>query len=125
MLAEGTKIAGAYEASLGTVGKQMSSLERCVEEAKAAIGEAFLPEMRRAISGLTELAKWTKENARAIATWAKGIPAAALGAAIGKFITWVAGAKKAADALTITLARNPLTALAIATTVAGAAIFTS
>ncbi len=123
VLAEGPKIAGAYEASLGTVGKQMSSLERYVEEAKAAIGEAFLPEMRKAVSGLTELAKCTKENADAIATWAKGIAAAALGAAIGKFITWVASAKKAVDALTLTLARNPLTALAIATTVAGAALY--
>ncbi|HWR54464.1 MAG TPA: hypothetical protein VN428_25375, partial [Bryobacteraceae bacterium] len=123
VLAEAPKIAGAYEASLGTVGKQMTSLERYVEEAKAAIGEAFLPEMRKAISGLTELAKWTKENADAIATWAKGISAAALGAAIGKFVSWIAGAKKGVDALTVSLARNPVTALAIAATVAGTALY--
>jgi hypothetical protein len=123
VLAEAPKIAGAYEASLGTVGKQMSSLARYVEEAKAAIGEAFLPEMHKAISGLTELAKWTKENADAVASWAKGIAAAALGAAIGKFVSWIAGAKKSIDALTVSLARNPVTALAIATTVAGTALY--
>ena len=123
VLAEAPKIAGAYEASLGTVGKQMTSLARYVEEAKAAIGEQFLPEMRKAIQGLTELAQWTRENADTVAAWAKGIAAAAVGAAIGKFVGWMAGAKKGVDALTLALARNPLTAVAIAATVAGTALY--
>jgi len=35
----GSDIAGAYEAAMGTVGKQMSSLTRLEEEAKAQLGE--------------------------------------------------------------------------------------
>ena len=123
VLSEGQKIFGTYERAMGTAGKQMTSLTRYWQEAKNALGSEFLPEMRKAIQGLTDLAKWTAENADAIAKWAKGIAAAALGAAIGKFITWVAGAKKAIDALTISLARNPLTAVAIAATVAGTALY--
>jgi len=123
VLGEAPKIAGAYEASLGTVGKQIASLSRFTEEAKAAIGEQFLPELRKMIVGLTDLAKWAKENANTLALWAKGIGAAAIGAAIGQFISWIAGAKKAVEALTITLARNPLTAAAIAATVAGTALY--
>ena len=50
VLKEGPKIAGAYEASLGTVGKQLASLGRFVEEAKAAIDalEAGFQEDREA-----------------------------------------------------------------------------
>ncbi|MCL4797746.1 MAG: hypothetical protein KJZ84_24490 [Bryobacteraceae bacterium] len=123
VLAEGPKIAGAYEASLGTVGKQIGSLNRYIEEAKAAIGTQFLPEMRKMIEGLTDLAKWVGHNSDAIALWAKGIAAAAVGTAVAQFITWLGGAKKAVDALTLAMARNPFTAIAIGALVAGTAIY--
>jgi hypothetical protein len=123
VLAEAPKIAGAYEASLGTVGKQITSLERFIEEAKAAIGQQFLPELRKLISGLTELAKWARENADAISLFAKAIGAAAVGLAIGQFITWVTGAKVAVDALTLAMARNPITLIAIGATIAGTAFY--
>ncbi len=123
VLAEGPKIAGAYEASLGTVGKQIGSLNRYIEEAKAAIGTQFLPEMRKMIEGLTDLAKWVGHNSDAIALWAKGIAAAAVGTAVAQFITWLSGAKKAVDALTLAMARNPFTAIAIGALVAGTAVY--
>lgn len=123
VLAEGPKIAGAYEASLGTVGKQIGSLNRYIEEAKAAIGTQFLPEMRKMIDGLTELAKWVGHNSDAIALWAKGIAAAAVGTAVAQFVTWLGGAKKAVDALTLALVRNPFTAIAVGAMVAGTAIY--
>lgn len=123
VLAEGPKIAGAYKASLGTVGKQIGSLNRYIEEAKAAIGTQFLPEMRKMIDGLTELAKWVGHNSDAIALWAKGIAAAAVGTAIAQFVTWLGGAKKAVDGLTLALLRNPFTAIAVGAMVAGTAIY--
>ncbi|HPT27660.1 MAG TPA: hypothetical protein PLZ95_14665 [Bryobacteraceae bacterium] len=123
VLAEGPKIAGAYEASLGTVGKQMGSLSRYVEEAKAAIGAEFLPEMRRMIEGLTDLAKWVNRNSDALGLFAKAIAAAAIGAAVAQFIGWIAGAKRAVDALTLAMTRNPFTAIAVGAAVAGTAIY--
>jgi hypothetical protein len=123
VLAEGPKIAGAYEASLGTVGKQMGSLSRYVEEAKAAIGAEFLPEMRRMIEGLTDLAKWVNRNSDALGLFAKAIAAAAIGAAVAQFGGWIAGAKRAVDALTLAMTRNPFTAIAVGAAVAGTAIY--
>jgi len=123
VLAEGPKIAGAYEASLGTVGKQMGSLSRYVEEAKAAIGAEFLPEMRRMIEGLTDLAKWVGRNSDALGLFAKAIAAAAIGAAVAQFVGWIAGAKRAVDALTLAMTRNPFTAIAVGAAVAGTAIY--
>jgi hypothetical protein len=78
VLAQAPKFAGAYEAALGTVGKQQTSLTRYVLEAKNAIGEQFLPLMRQAISGLTELAKWAKQNATDIANMTKAVAGLAI-----------------------------------------------
>jgi hypothetical protein len=78
VLAQAPKFAGAYEAALGTVGKQQTSLTRYVLEAKNAIGEQFLPLMRQSVAGLTELAKWAKENAAAIANMTKAVAGLAI-----------------------------------------------
>jgi len=78
VLAQAPKFAGAYEAALGTVGKQQTSLTRYVLEAKNAIGEQFLPLMRQAVAGLTELARWAKENAAAIANMTKAVAGLAI-----------------------------------------------
>ncbi len=50
----GTRIAGAYEASMGTVGKQLTSLARFSEEAERKIGELFTPALSVAVIELTE-----------------------------------------------------------------------
>ncbi|MEN6532170.1 MAG: hypothetical protein ABFD89_00810 [Bryobacteraceae bacterium] len=118
VLEEGAKIHGSYEAAMGTAGKQMTSLKRYFQEAANAIGQRFMPEFRKTIAALTEGAKWAAENAGAIERWTKIIAAAAVGVAIGKFTTWIMGAKKAVDLLTLSLAKNPFTALAVGATVA-------
>lgn len=43
VLKAGAGIAGAYEAAMGTVGKQITSLPRLIEEAKLQFGELFKP----------------------------------------------------------------------------------
>jgi len=43
ILEAGAKAAGTYEAAMGDAGKQLTSLPRYVEEAKNALGTAFLP----------------------------------------------------------------------------------
>jgi phage-related protein len=57
ILTEGGKVTGAYEASMETVGKKMSSLARHFEEAFNAIGEQFLPILGVAVDALTEALK--------------------------------------------------------------------
>ena len=58
ILTAGEKVAGTYEAAMGDVGKQMSSLARLTEEAEVSFGEAFLPVMEKVIKGLSDLLKW-------------------------------------------------------------------
>jgi hypothetical protein len=53
----GTRIAGAYEASMGTVGKQLTSLARYSEEAERKIGKLFTPALSVAVIELTESLK--------------------------------------------------------------------
>jgi len=52
VLKAGESIAGAYEAAMGTAGKQLSSLARYTEQAQLAMGRALLPAMTQAV-GLT------------------------------------------------------------------------
>jgi len=54
---EGERVAGAYETAMGTVGKQMASLARVSEDAKAELGEAFLPAMSVGVTIATEFWK--------------------------------------------------------------------
>jgi hypothetical protein len=72
VLKEGQSISGAYEAAMGSAGKQLRSLNRHWEEAKNALGEAFLPLLADAVESLTNLLKWFNEldptAQRAIAT---------------------------------------------------------
>ena len=86
VLAQGVKIAGAYEASMLTAGKQMTSLARYADEAKQAIGESLVPVLGKAVNAMTQLAKFTKENSEYFAKLAVGTTA--LGAAIAtlKFV---------------------------------------
>ncbi len=46
----GTKVAGSYQAAMGTASKQARSLERQFFEAQNAIGEGFIPIMGAAVS---------------------------------------------------------------------------
>jgi hypothetical protein len=65
VLEAGTKIQGAYEASMSTAGKMMLSMTRYVEEAKLAFGDlfggAFTSAVNLATEGLKGVNKWIKE----------------------------------------------------------------
>ena len=62
VLRKGQAIAGTYEASLGDVFKQFTSLDRFVEEAKVSFGEQFLPLFQSLVTAATDLAKAFKAN---------------------------------------------------------------
>ena len=53
VLKKSAELAGAYEAAMGDVGKQMSSLTRFIIEAKDAWGAALLPTMRVIVGEFT------------------------------------------------------------------------
>lgn len=77
---EGVKVAGTYETAMGTVNKQMGSMERYQEEAKAAIGQGFLPVLRAGVQLQTEFWKGLEAAAPAInAALAPAIERAARG----------------------------------------------
>ena len=50
----GQRIAGTYEAAMGTVGKQLNTLPRFIEEAKLKFGELFKPALIVIVSELTK-----------------------------------------------------------------------
>jgi hypothetical protein len=88
--------AGIYEDSMGTVGKQLTSLKRHFEEASNAVGSQFLPAMGAGIGKLTELAIFIKNHPElglAITSGAGIVGTAIAGGAIGGQIGGAAGGK--------------------------------
>jgi len=83
VLAQGAKIAGAYEAALFTVGKQLRSFERHSEEAKAAIGESFLPALGKAVDMMERFAKATRESAEQGGNLVTNLTGLGVGTAVG------------------------------------------
>jgi hypothetical protein len=83
VLRVGQRSAGAYEASLGTVGKQMGSLARYAQEAKNALWEFFKPIMEGLVGAQTK--GW-----QSLETWAKNNTAALrdAGRTVGEWIKW-------------------------------------
>lgn len=67
VLKEAAKMQGAYEASLDTVGKKLSSMKRYQEEAAASIGETLLPAYGVLVDAATEFLKQVQSVAQAIA----------------------------------------------------------
>jgi len=51
----GSRIAGTYEAAMGTAGKTILSMERPLEELSRIFGEAFLPVLEPTVTGLYNL----------------------------------------------------------------------
>lgn len=60
-LEEANKLAGAYVAALGDVGKQLSSLDRVQEEASVSIGEKLLPAYGEIVLEFTDFLKKSTE----------------------------------------------------------------
>jgi hypothetical protein len=86
VLKQGTRIQGAYEASMLTAGKQMQSLARYSDEAKNAIGQGLLPVMSSAVMMLTRLGKYAAENGEMFSDMAKHITSAGLAMAAFKVL---------------------------------------
>lgn len=90
ILQEAGEVAGAYEASMSTAGKQIGSFARFSEEAKVKLGDALLPAMLTGVQVATQLLKvWIAlpepmqhlvtalaAGATAVATFAAAIAAA-------------------------------------------------
>ena len=51
----GERIAGTYEAAMGTAGKKILSMDRQLEELSRVFGELFLPALNAAVTGVYEL----------------------------------------------------------------------
>jgi hypothetical protein len=74
LLAEGEKIAGTYEASMGAVGKQISSLPRYWDTLKNAIAKPLaLPAISVIVDGITNSLKnaisWAEANTSTLQRW--------------------------------------------------------
>ncbi|MDP1991022.1 MAG: hypothetical protein Q8K00_08355 [Syntrophales bacterium] len=57
VVAEGAKIAGVYEAAMGTAGKQITSFPRYLEDFKVKMGEAFNPATTALVGAATDVMK--------------------------------------------------------------------
>lgn len=77
VLAEGAKMQGAYEAAMGTTGKQLTSLPRYLDELELAFGRAFAPALGVLIEETTNklkgLLKHFEENRGAYNELARNI----------------------------------------------------
>lgn len=64
-------VAGVYDAAMGSVGKQVTSTARYVEELQLALGRAFQPAYQAWVqfmqSNIKELSEWFAENEEAVA----------------------------------------------------------
>jgi hypothetical protein len=119
VLERSSQISGAYQAALGTVGKQLSSLQRIAEEAKYALGQRFMPEVKAVVTGLTDMAGWVGRNTDTIKTLVQVLGAAAT---IGAFVKMAEAISSIGTASLV--ARNPLIALiALGTALAGIKLY--
>ena len=78
ILKEGEKIAGTYEASMGVVGKQISSLPRYYDTLKNAIAKPLaLPAVGVAVEAITNTLKsaiaWAEANKETLQRWGQSI----------------------------------------------------
>ena len=97
ILKEGEKIAGTYEASMGVVGKQISSLPRYWDTLKNAIAKPLaLPVISVIVDGITNSLKnaisWAEANTSTLQRW--GQTAVNVATLAGRGFSWVTGVLK-------------------------------
>lgn len=70
VMSYGSNIAGAYEASMTTAGKQLKSMERYIQNLQVAAGDIFLPaftaSIENTVAGLKTAEQWFKANTVAV-----------------------------------------------------------
>lgn len=91
IMKEGEKVAGAYEASMQDVGKQIGSLDRHFEEMQLNIGKGLLPLMSMLTLNLTDMLKWFNSLSPSVQGAVTALLAAT--AAMAAFSAAMAGAK--------------------------------
>ena len=103
----GAGISGAYEAAMGTVGKQLTSLPRYFNDLMVAVGSMGQGAMFTAISSLTDALKWLLKNVEDVITVIKVALGLGALAALGKMLDMLLvlnAANKANTAATIAAA---------------------
>lgn len=60
-MSKGPQIAGAYEAAMGTAGKQMKSMERYVQDLQVKVGSLFMDPFTQSVFGLSNALKAASE----------------------------------------------------------------
>lgn len=79
VLEEGTKLTGAYEAAMGTAGKQMRSAARYTEDLKVVLGEVFNEAVTVAVMGYTDHLKAANQETATLSangslkSWGEGV----------------------------------------------------
>lgn len=102
VLAAGTGISGSYEAAMGTVGKQITTLPRLIEEARLQFGELFKPALGVLVTEfanqLKRVSEWLAELKKngTLDEWGQGLATNITGA-IEKAIALAKGIKDVAD----------------------------
>ena len=101
VMEKGKDIAGAYEESLGTVGKAAKSMERIWENLQLLMGAVFQEGFTVIITGLSSAmesaAKWTRENAAALAEMGKAMgDVVRQGEPLGQLLSDIGGGAKGA-----------------------------
>ena len=115
----GAGIAGAYEAAMGTVGKQLTSLPRYFQDLAVQVGSISQGVLFEAVSGLTNALKWLSKNFDDVTIAASTVAGALAGMALASiitnftlFATAVESVGAAFVTMTAAMSANPIGAIA-------------
>ncbi|MCR4375825.1 MAG: hypothetical protein NUW22_13340, partial [Acidobacteria bacterium] len=88
VLEGGGQIAGAYEAAMGTAGKQLGSMKRLVDDLRVSVGGLWMAAFSKGVVGVSDALKdanaWVERNKMSLVAWAD-VGVKAVGALIAPF----------------------------------------